>query len=227
MTQVDRTGQIPTTDGSEGSYQDALDHMNDTYGEQQDSTHPSQENNDTGNDKSNNHSGDTSYDDSFVQGILKSIRSWIINAYTNFTFDKVSKFIETAAGELAEQIVIYTNKIKGFRLAPVNGYYPNFTTNADDIARLAAKTAKGATKVAGAVTGGILDYSLQVYTGEDKKDAFIKSVLHVMIGVAVTAAGITSWGAFAMVLFGTFVVDTVYDNADGIINSFNKFLVLV
>ena len=234
---MDRTGLRPTTDGSAGSDKIANDYMFETYHKQVTSVpHPAREPEPPKPEppkpsKPTQKSPSTpsyikqynpDHNEFEAPAIIQVVTSVAINTVTNYIFDGISNYVGSVAGEAARQAAISTNPISGMQLAPVSGNLPNFATNADDISRHIAKVTSGVTKVVGYATGGVLDYLFQVHSGEDEKDALIKTLLHVGVTVAVTAAGITGGLAFGMSLLGTFLVDLVYDNADSIRNYFSK-----
>ena len=227
---VDGTGLRPTTDGSAGSKDIADKYMIETYPKQYESvieslppipeppkpeppkpSKPTQKSPSTPSHIKHYNPDHSEFEPSAT---IQAVTSVTINIATKYIFDGISNYVGSVAGEAARQAAISTNPISGMQLAPVSGNLPNFATNADDISRYVAKVTSGVTKVVGYATGGVLDYLFQVHSGEDEKDALIKTLLHVGIGVAMAAIGLSTIATFALTLVATMAFDWVYDNAD-------------
>ena len=230
---VDRTGLRPTTDGSEGSYQYALDHMNDTYGEQRDSLHPElgpQPQLEKPKSSGSSEGASASKEETTVAMPMNLMfNSSILNfawfmskRNNNIIFDNIQPTITNIFNTVAEDTVVesvaraishgyvVSNLIPAFSGAKVLG-------GVDVVAKsnYILKNANTIVKTAPIVSVA-LDYTTQRINGENIQDAFNKTLLHIAGGVlaGIIAVSLVSSpvGVFLLTSALSWGINTIIDN---------------
>lgn len=159
-----------------------------------------------------------------------SAKSALITSLGQLTKSAVESAVQDGLAENITDALVnfirYNNPIPALAAETVNG------TNVvigytDDICNAMGKAAKAAP-----VVGAVIDFGMQIASGEEVGDAAIKTGAHALIGVGVTAAatliigatpvGWAAVGVAAVTFAASQAFDYLYDNyADDVVNAIN------
>ncbi|SFG75719.1 T7SS effector LXG polymorphic toxin [Sporolactobacillus nakayamae] len=164
--------------------------------------------------------------------MLDSIMSGILNTGTAFIQNSIeTKLTDEASKQIASSVITWIQKNtthfvdRGLVGATISG---GSTTIREAPTLLSSAIRTGATYGI-PIVGSAIDFSVQMYRGEDAKDAAIKTGGHLgagMVGAAigslVPAPGVGTVIGFAVGVAGSMAFDWVYDHKDEIAHQFIK-----